>query len=72
MEIPTPGVADPHPHLVHIAKELTPLCRDVGIQLFINRDLLEVHQVLDRVTGSPASPFAQRSVMDGLSSERCV
>ena len=35
MEIPTPEVADAHTHLRHIAKELTPLCRYVGIQLLI-------------------------------------
>ncbi|XP_055997868.1 uncharacterized protein LOC125646037 [Ostrea edulis] len=60
MEIPTPDVACAHPHLRHIAKELAPLRRDVGIQLLIGRDLVDVHQVQGQVTGPPASPFSQK------------
>ena len=50
MEIPSPKVAEAHPHFRHIAKELPPLCRDVGIQLLIGCDSLEIHQVLDHMT----------------------
>lgn len=60
MEIPTLKVVRAHPHLRHIASDLPPLRKDVGLQLLIKRDLEDVHQVQGQVTGPLASPFVQK------------
>lgn len=60
MEITTPEVARAYPHLRHKANELPPLRKDVGIQLLIGRDLVDVHQVQGQATGPSASLLAQQ------------
>lgn len=56
----TPEVVDDHPHLRSISDKLHPLQPNVNTQLLIGRDLVEAHQVLDKIIGLPCAPFAQR------------
>lgn len=59
-EIPTPKVAQLHPHLKHTAPEIPHPDDQIQIQLSIGRNLPEVHHVLDQVTGPLRTPFARK------------
>lgn len=59
-EICSPQDVGYHPHLEHIASQIPEIRGDAKILLLIGRDLVDVHQVFDQVTGPPGSPFAQR------------
>ncbi|KAK7093723.1 uncharacterized protein [Littorina saxatilis] len=58
-EIPTPEVAQHHPHLRNIAHNIPQIHGRAPIALLIGRDLPEAHHVTEQVTGPPMSPFAQ-------------
>jgi hypothetical protein len=59
-EIPTPEVAQHHPHLKDIAHHIPPIDDTAQILLLVGRDLVEAHHVFDQRTGPRNSPFAQR------------
>lgn len=59
-EIPTPEIADAHPHLRRLAKKIPPFNSSANISLLIGRDVPGAHHVLEQVVGPPSSPFAQR------------
>ncbi|XP_060573880.1 uncharacterized protein LOC132731684 [Ruditapes philippinarum] len=58
-EIPTPEVAQNHPHLAHIANYI-PTLNAADICILIGRDLIEAHHVLDQKFGPKGSPYAQK------------
>lgn len=57
-EIPTPEVTYYHEHLKEV--EIPPLDPSSNILLLIGRDLIEVHHVVEQVTGPKDAPFAQK------------
>jgi hypothetical protein len=59
-EIPTPEVAQHHPHLNDIAEYIPPMDDSAEILLLIGRDLLEAHHIFDQRVGPRKSPFAQK------------
>lgn len=59
LEIPTPDVANAHPHLCRMAKYLPKLDSNAKVELLMGRDVPEVHHVLDQVLGGQGKPFAQ-------------
>lgn len=59
-EIPTPEVAQQHPHLRGLATKIPHIDPGADISLLIGRDLPDAHHVLDQVRGPPMTPFAQR------------
>ncbi|CAC5401470.1 unnamed protein product [Mytilus coruscus] len=59
-EIPTPDVANAHPHLRRIAPYLPALDPSCKVELLIGRDLPEVHHVTEQILGGKGEPFAQK------------
>ncbi|CAG2224086.1 unnamed protein product [Mytilus edulis] len=59
-EIPTPDVANAHPHLHSIAPYLPALDPSCKVELLIGRDLPEVHHVTEQIIGGKGEPFAQK------------
>ena len=59
-EIPTPQVAQAHPHLMHIAKEIPELDDRAEILLLVGRDIPSLHKVHESRNGSRNAPWGQR------------
>ncbi|XP_078367158.1 uncharacterized protein LOC144651138 [Oculina patagonica] len=59
-EIPTPQVAQAHPHLMPIAKEIPELDDHAEILLLVGRDIPSLHKVHESRNGSRNAPWGQR------------
>ncbi|XP_040197421.1 uncharacterized protein LOC120930263 [Rana temporaria] len=59
-EIPTPEVAEHHPHLKRIRHLIPNLDPEAQIVLLLGRDILQVHKVRQQINGSHNAPYAQR------------
>jgi hypothetical protein len=61
-EIPTPEIAQHHPHMAHIAKYIPKQDGTAPISLLIGRDAPELHHVYEQITDkeNPKAPYAQR------------
>lgn len=54
-EIPSPDVVKPHPHLSDLKDAIPPLDCNADMNLFIGRDLITAHHVLDQRIGHQGS-----------------
>lgn len=59
-EIPSPEIAQHHPHLQPVAFKIQPVDRDAPILLLLGRDILRVHKVREQINGPHNAPYAQR------------
>lgn len=59
-EIPSPEIAQYHPHLLPIADKIQPVDRHAPILLLLGRDILRVHKVREQINGPNNAPYAQR------------
>lgn len=59
-EIPSPQVAENHPHLRELAKYIHEVNPDVGIWLLLGRDTPQAHKVRETRNGPNYAPWAQR------------
>ncbi|XP_033104025.1 uncharacterized protein LOC117106722 [Anneissia japonica] len=59
-EIPTPEVAEHHPHLKSIAKEIPKIDPDADILILLGRDAPQVHKVREVRNGHNNSPWGHR------------
>ena len=60
-EIPTPAVANCHPHLAGIAQYIPPIDPNAEILLLIGRNVPSAHIVFDQKLGPSNAPFAQQT-----------
>lgn len=59
-EIPSPEIAQRHPHLLPIANKIQPVDHHAPILLLLGRDILRLHEVHEQVNGPNNAPYAQR------------
>ncbi|XP_055012739.1 uncharacterized protein LOC129409873 [Boleophthalmus pectinirostris] len=59
-EIPSPEIAQHHPHLAPIANKIQPVDHHAPILLLLGRDILRVHKVREQINGPNNAPYAQR------------
>ncbi|KAK7895294.1 hypothetical protein WMY93_020619 [Mugilogobius chulae] len=59
-EIPSPEIAQHHPHLLPIANKIQPVDHHAPILLLLGRDILSVHKVREQINGPSNAPYAQR------------
>ncbi|XP_067279206.1 uncharacterized protein [Pseudorasbora parva] len=59
-EIPSPEVAQHHPHLQPVADKIPAVDPNAPILLLLGRDMLRVHKVREQINGPHNAPFAQR------------
>lgn len=59
-EIPSPEIAQHHPHLLPIASKIQPVDHQAPILLLLGRDILKVHKVREQINGPNNAPYAQR------------
>lgn len=58
-EIPTPEIAQHHPHLRPIANKIQPVDHHAPILLLLGRDIIRAHKV-QQINGPNNAPYAQR------------
>lgn len=59
-EIPTPEVAQHHPHWKSIAHRIPHLDPEAQILVLLGHDILQVHKVREHRNGHSSAPYAQR------------
>lgn len=59
-EIPSPEIAQHHPHLLPVADKIPPIDHHAPILLLLGRDIIRVHKVREQINGPNNSPYAQR------------
>nr|XP_055053880.1 uncharacterized protein LOC129439016 [Misgurnus anguillicaudatus] len=59
-EIPSPVVAQHHPHLQPVANKIPAVDPNAPILLLLGRDILRVHKIREQINGPHNTPFAQR------------
>ncbi|XP_036002193.1 uncharacterized protein LOC118565663 [Fundulus heteroclitus] len=59
-EIPSPEIAQHHPHLRPVADKIQPVDHQAPILLLLGRDILRVHKVREQINGPNNAPYAQR------------
>lgn len=59
-EICTPDIVRLHSHLYNVADKIPESDENAEILLFLGRDTIDAHHVLNQVIGPPGVPFAQR------------
>ncbi|XP_013856435.1 uncharacterized protein LOC106512341 [Austrofundulus limnaeus] len=59
-EIPSPEMAQHHPHLLKVADKIQPVDHHAPILLLLGRDILRVHKVREQINGPNNAPYAQR------------
>lgn len=57
--IPSPEIAQHHPHLLPIANKIQPVIRHAPTLLLLGRDILRVHKVHERINGPNNAPYPQ-------------
>ncbi|XDV22790.1 hypothetical protein PO909_027607 [Leuciscus waleckii] len=65
-EIPTPEVAQNHPHLRRIASEIPEMDDSAQILMLLGRDALRVHKVRRQINGPHNAPFAIKTDLGWL------
>ncbi|XP_055061254.2 uncharacterized protein [Misgurnus anguillicaudatus] len=65
-EIPTPEVAQNHPHLRRIASEIPEMDDSAQILMLLGRDALRVHKVRRQINGPHNDPFAIKTDLGWL------
>ncbi|XP_026184465.1 uncharacterized protein LOC113143190 [Mastacembelus armatus] len=59
-EIPSPEIAQHHPHLLSVADKIQTVDHQAPILLLLGRDILRVHKVREQINGPNNAPYAQR------------
>lgn len=59
-EIPSPEVAQYHPHLKALSHKIHAIDSNAQILLLLGRDILSLHKVREQCNGPHNAPFAQR------------
>lgn len=60
LEIPSPEVAQYHPHLKALSHKIHAIDSNAQILLLLGRDILSLHKVREQCNGPHNAPFAQR------------
>ncbi|KAL3973607.1 sorting nexin-4 [Sarotherodon galilaeus] len=59
-EIPSPEIAQHHPHLLPVANNIPPVDHHAPILLLLGRDVIRVHKVREQINGPNNAPYAQK------------
>ncbi|XP_026010486.1 uncharacterized protein LOC113013640 [Astatotilapia calliptera] len=59
-EIPSPEIAQHHPHLLPVTDNIPPVDHHAPILLLLGRDVIRVHKVREQINGPNDAPYAQR------------
>ncbi|KAL4009046.1 hypothetical protein ACER0C_002898 [Sarotherodon galilaeus] len=59
-EIPSPEIAQHHPHLLPVADNIPPVDHHAPILLLLGRDVIRVHKVREQINGPNNAPYAQK------------
>lgn len=63
-EIPSPEIAQHHPHLLPVVDKIQPVDHQAPILLLLGRDILRVHKVREQLNGPNNAPYAQKLDLD--------